>query len=163
MNCYSTFILTNKNLKNNVLNHRMNLLINYYVANNNINRNKSDYINYYISNFNDTFLNKQSLLPFPITFNDKNSFNDISFVDDINDNFYSQFYPKFPPEDTIDYDEIDKKFYQEEEDKLNNQFDNYNDYNDYDDYDDYDYDCDYYDDYYDDYEEVDSYYLNDNY
>ena len=70
-------------------------------------------------------------------------------------------YPKFPPEDTIDYDEIDKKFYQEEEDKLNNQFDNYDEYDDYDDYDDYDYDYDC--DYYDDYEEVDSYYLNDNY
>ena len=46
MNCYSSFILTNKNLKNNVLNHRMNLLINYYVANNNnATKNKSDYIN----------------------------------------------------------------------------------------------------------------------
>ncbi len=30
MNCYSTFLMTRKDLKDNVLNHRMNLLINYY-------------------------------------------------------------------------------------------------------------------------------------
>ena len=29
LNCYSTFLMTNKNLRDNILNHRMNFLINY--------------------------------------------------------------------------------------------------------------------------------------
>ena len=34
LNCYSTFMMTNQNLKDNVLNHRMNFLINYYIQEN---------------------------------------------------------------------------------------------------------------------------------
>jgi len=55
-NCYSTALITRKDLKDNILTHRMNFLINYYVSNLNNNINKSELINYYLKNYKDVLI-----------------------------------------------------------------------------------------------------------
>ena len=52
LNCYSTFIMTRKDLKNNILNHRMNLLINCYTYQEN--QKKYKLIEYYIRYYKET-------------------------------------------------------------------------------------------------------------
>lgn len=149
-NGYSIAILTRSDLKDNVLNHRMNFLINYYISDiiKNNKLSKSNYINYYLKNYKDEF--SKSLLT---SYENKNKEIDITedFDSDVRDH-YLFLTSKPPPKPEIDYDEIDKKFYQEEEEKELEKENNY--------YDD-DYDDDYYDDYYeDDYDDDDYYNLN---
>jgi len=58
LNCYSTFLMTHKDLKNNILNHRMNFLINYYIQEKNSKMKKYKLIEYYIRSYKDDYLKK---------------------------------------------------------------------------------------------------------
>ena len=128
-NCYSTFIMTKKDLKENVLNHRMKFLINYYVQDKNLN-NITVLRNYYIKNYKDDYLNKP-LISSVQEFKDID--NEEKRDDDVEEHYkYMLCVP--PPEPIINYDELDKKYYEEQK--------NAEIYiSDYDD--DYDYDYDY--------------------
>lgn len=151
LECYSTFLMTRKDLKSNILKHRMNVLINSYL--NDKNTNKYDYYYYYLMNHKDDYLERPLITNQIII---KDEFED--FDRDIKDH-YNFMLSKPPPEPIIDYDEIDKKFYEEEylkqkekEDKLiemeyedDEYYDEYEDYDECDDFDDPSYD---YDDYY---------------
>lgn len=139
-NGYSTFIMTNKDLKDNILYHRMNFLISYY----NKNGNKSDYINYYVKNFKDDYFSKAFLPKIP----EKKIIDIIDNCDSDVKDHYKFLLSKRPIEPEPDYEEIDKKFYLEEEEKKNKELEI--DYN-YDDYEDDYYEEEYYEDeYYDD-------------
>lgn len=141
-NCYTTFLLTQKDLKDNVLHHRMKLLINYYVKDKITNKNKMEYYYYYLNNHKDNYFNKPMLKDEPmIEIKDDDK---VDLYDDVKDHYKFITTPN-PPKEIIDYDELDKKYYLEEEEKLNTE----NDCGD----DDY-YDDDYYDDY-NEYEEID--------
>jgi len=148
VNCYSSFLMSRNDLKKNILKHRMNILIDIYLNDVN-NKNKFDFYYYYLSNFKDSYFEKSLFIAdvpsIDITEN---------FDSDVKDHYYFITTPN-PIEPPIDYDEIDKRFYEEEllrekekeELTIINEDDDYYDYNDCDDYDDYDYDIDYYDDY----------------
>ncbi len=147
LECYSTFMMTNKDLKKNILNHRMNVLINSYL--NDKNKHKFDYYYYYLSNHKDNYLDRPLL--------DKNIviFKDDDYDRDVIDH-YNFLISKPPPEPIIDYDKIDEKFYEEEYlkdlEKIEKEM-NYYEYEDYEDYEDYEI----YDDY-EEIEEIESYY-----
>lgn len=152
---YSTFLMTNKDLKDNVLYLRMNVLINAYLNNKRIG-NKSDYYSYYMSNFKDDYLTKVFIKNLHKSIDTKATVYD--FDADVIDH-YRFMTTKPPPEPEIDYDEIDKKFCEEEllrekEKSIEIRFDDEinDDYDDYDDCEDYDYY-----DYNDDVEEFDDY------
>jgi len=119
LNCYSSFIMTRKDLKNNILNHRMNLLINCYT--NEEKQKKYKLIEYYIRSYKDNYL-----LPSPkveikeIEFKNKMDENPEKRDDDIEDHYKYMFInPK--PKPQIDYDELDRiyelKLQKEEEEK----------------------------------------------
>jgi len=162
INCYSSFLISRKDLKQNILKHRINILIDIYLYNNqNIyNQNKFDFINYYLTNNNDSFLNKEIIIGKP----PKQIEIDIThdFDSDVKDH-YKFITSTKPPEPQIDYDLIDKKFYEEEllkeKEKEEIEYlkkvaedDYYYDDYEYDDYnDEYDFTNDYDDDY-DDFE-----------
>ena len=155
LNCYSTFLMTNKALKTNILNHRMNFLINYYIQENNNKIKKYKLIEYYIRSYKDEYLKK--------TIDDKNlnydkNGNDDKNVnpneeekrdDDIEDHYKNMFINP-PPKPEIDYDEIDRIYVlnleKEEREKerekeiiLENEYDeNYDSYDIYENYDDND-------------------------
>jgi len=152
LNGYSTFLMTNKDLKENVLNHRMNVLINAYL-NDKMIGNKLDYYSYYMTNFKDSYLDREFIKNLHTSI-DNTTIHD--FDSDVTDH-YRFITSKPPPEPVIDYDEIDKKFYEEEllkkkESEREVIFDDEID----DDYDDYDYEY-YQNDDYDDIEELDDY------
>jgi hypothetical protein len=138
-NCYSTALVTVKDLKSNILNHRMNFLINYYIEHNK-NINKNNLIEYYLKNYKDDF---------DTSFSFRNKINiiedDDDYDTDVKDHYYFMI-TKNPPKPEIDYDELDKKFYLEEEEKekLAKEEINYTDYDEY-----------YYEEYYNDYEDYD--------
>jgi len=153
LNSYSSFLLSKKYLKNNILHLRMNILINYYLNNNS--KNKFDYYYYYLANFKD----KSMDLPL-LTFNPIPDDEFKGFDDDVIDH-YKFIITKNPIEPLENYDEIDYKFYQEEYEKLKEieenelekslELDYYDsfeeDYFDDDNFEDIDYN-NYYDDYY---------------
>ena len=63
LNCYSTFLMTRKDLKNNILNHRMNFLINYYISQEKIeNIQKYKLIQYYISGYKDDYIKDNTII-----------------------------------------------------------------------------------------------------
>ena len=147
LNCYSTYLMTKKDLCDNILNHRMNVLINYYISNTLPPPRKYDLYNYYLSNWTDNYLSKPR-----IVYNDsykKNSndkWNDMEEDEDVRDHYY--FMTLLPiPKKEIDYDEYDKRFYEEEEEKrleeLNKRYDTQEYYDDDLEYDDWDYEVDY--------------------
>ena len=128
-NCYSTALITRNDLKNNILTHRMNFLINYY--NNKIS--KHNLIEYYLKNYKDDF---DTSFSFRNKIDKKiNIVDDDDYDTDVKDHYYFMI-TKNPPKPVIDYDELDKKFYLEEEEKENlaKQENNYNEYDDYDEY-----------------------------
>jgi len=149
-NSYSTFLITNKDLKENILNHRMNFLISYYNQkhgyNNNINKYaRSDYVDFYKKNYRDDYLD-QPFLPKespkePVDLTE-------DFDKDVRDHYHF-ITSKPPPEPEVDYDKIDEKFYMEEEEKKNNEENKIDD--DYYDDDDYYEEDEYYEDFEDDY------------
>ena len=134
--CYSTFIMTKYDLKENVLKHRMNFLINYYIQNKNAKlENVSILRDYYIRNYKDEYLLKPLIYQI-INDNNNDNNNDEEKRDDDVEEHYKHMFVVPPPPPVIDYDELDKKYYEE----LKNIETNTND-------DDYDY---YEDDYYED-------------
>ena len=166
LNCYSTFIMTRKDLKNNILNHRMNLLINCYT--NQEKQKKYKLIEYYIRYYKDDYLSSLS-----IKLNNDNNDNNNNNNDNNNDenpeqrdedveDHYKYMFINPKPKPEIDYEELDKiyemKLLKEEEEKqrekeIKLENDNYDDYDDYeyynsDDNDDYENDYDIMDDYY---------------
>ena len=81
LNCYSTFLMTNKSLRDNILNHRMNFLINYYISNNKNNHlSRHKLINLYSSSYYADYKKKY----YNYHNNDKNDKNDK------NDNYYEE-------------------------------------------------------------------------
>lgn len=113
-NCYSTALITRNDLKNNILTHRMNFLIDYYIASNN-KLDKNSLIEYYIKNYKDDF---DTSFSFRNKIEKKIDIDDDNFDTDVRDHYYFMI-TKNPPKPVIDYDEIDKKFYLEEEEKKN--------------------------------------------
>lgn len=155
VDCYSTFLMSRKDLKKNILKHRMNILIDIYLYNLN-NKNKFDFYYYYLTNFKDSYFDKSLISDY--MYDNKLKTIDMTedFDKDVKDHYYFISTPN-PVEPPIDYDEIDKKFYEEEllREKEKQELTVINE----DDYDDYDYDYDYYDEYeydieYDDYEDI---------
>ena len=158
LNCYSTFIMTRKDLKNNILNHRMNLLINCY--SNQEKQKKYKLIEKYICSYKDDYLSPS--LKLNEEKEEKEKENPEQRDEDIEDHYKYMFInPKPKPE--IDYDEIDKNYElkllkEEEEKQREKEIILENDYY-YDDYDDYEYyNSDEYDDYENDYDIMDDYY-----
>lgn len=157
INCYSTFLMSRKDLPKNILKHRMNILIDVYLNDKNPNY-KYDYYYYYLNNFKDSYFDKETILH-------KKLLKSIDITEDFDSDVkdhYKFMITKNPIEPPIDYDEIDKQFYEEEllkqkEKEELEAMKNYNEYYDDDDdyyFEDYDYyeDIDYYNDDYDDYE-----------
>lgn len=148
LDCYSTFLISRKDLKKNVLNIRMNVLIDTYLKLEK--KNKFDYYYYYLSNFKDDYMNKPLLV---YDFDKKDEFE--SYDDDIKDHY--KFMITKNPVEEIDYDELDRKFLDEEQAREDEkEFDKIVDLeeeeeDDYDEIDDYYYeDYDDYEEYYDD-------------
>ena len=143
LNCHSTFIMTRKDLKNNILNHRMNLLINCYT--NNEKQKKYKLIEHYMRSYDDKYLSKSKSLSLNEENEKKEEENPEKRDEDVEDHYRYMFInPKPKPE--IDYEELDKlyqlKLDMEEEEKQrekeilleNSHYDDY--------YDDYDYNSD---------------------
>ena len=133
LNCYSTFMMSNKYLKDNVLNHRMNFLINYYIYQNKSTINKNKLMEYYLRSYKDNYLVNKNIIHFN-SVNDEPEKRD----DDVEDH-YKYMFINPPPKEPIDYDELDKQYalkLEIEEEEKNRQ----NDYKEYSDEDDYDYD-----------------------
>ena len=140
MNCYSTFLMTRKDLKDNVLNHRMNLLINYYTNEEKLEQiNRQKLIQYYISSYKDDYI-KPSL---DIDANNNNNNNNNNDNDnnanndvDVEDHYKYMFVNTKPKPPVIDYDEIDKEYalkleLEEEEKQREKEIQLENDYDDY--------------------------------
>jgi hypothetical protein len=148
INNYSSFLLSRKESKNNILNIRKNILIDTYLKLNNINNNF--YYNvYYLNNFNDDYMNKSLI--------NRNFKPIIDDEDDIDDH-YKLMFIRNPEKKIIDYDEIDKKYMEEELKKEEEKY--YDNLTDYDEDDYYEEDENIYDDnnnYYEE-EEFDDYY-----
>ena len=158
LNCYSTFIMTRKDLKNNILNHRMNLLINYY--SNHEKQKKYKLIENYIHSYKDDYLSRSFKLNEEEKEKEKPE-NPEQRDEDVEDHYKYMFInPKPKPE--INYDEIDRNYElkllkEEEEKQREKEIILENDYND--DYDDYEYyNSEEYDDYENDYDIMDDYY-----
>ena len=158
LNCYSTFIMTRKDLRNNILNHRMNLLINCY--SNHEKQKKYKLIENYINSYKDDYLSR-SLHEEEKEQKEKEQPEQRD--EDVEDHYKYMFInPKPEPKPEINYDEIDKKYElkllkEEEEKQREKEIILENDYND--DYDDYEYyNSDDYDDYENDYDIMDDYY-----
>ena len=154
LNCYSTFLMTRKDLKDNILNHRMNFLINYYV--NQVNTySKHKLMESYMRSYKDNYLNTTSNI---VKINDDNY---IEKRDDDVEDHYKYMFINPPPKPEIDYEELDRQYLlkleSEEIEKNNDAYDDT--YDDYDDYDDCN-DCndDYYENIEDDYDEDLDYY-----
>jgi hypothetical protein len=105
LNCYSTFLLTKKDYKNNILKIRMNILIDTYIKFEK--KNKFDYLYYYLNNYKDKFLDK------PLINYEYNKHSIIDDDDDIDDH-YKLMFIKNPEKKIIDYDELDKLYVEEE-------------------------------------------------
>ena len=158
LNCYSTFIMTRKDLRNNILNHRMNLLINCY--SNHEKQKKYKLIENYINSYKDNYLSR-SLHEEEKEQKEKEQPEQRD--EDVEDHYKYMFInPKPEPKPEINYDEIDKKYElkllkEEEEKQREKEIILENDY--YDEYDDYEYyNSDDYDEYENDYDIMDDYY-----
>jgi len=103
LNCYSTFLMTRKDLKTNILNHRMNFLINYYISQEKLeNIQKYKLIQYYISGYKDDYIKED---------NDGNDQAIIKEEDEEEiDDHYKYIFVNTKPKNEIDYDELDKKY-----------------------------------------------------
>lgn len=133
LNCYSNFLMTKKDLKNNILNHRMNFLINYYIQQNNNKLNKYKLIEYYMRSYKDDYLKKPIEKPIEKIIDDE-----IEKRDDDIEEHYKYMFINPPPKPEIDYDEIDRIYLlnlekeeiekeREKEILLENEYDDYYD------------------------------------
>jgi len=126
LNCYSTFLISRKELKKRILNIRKNILIDTYIK---INSNNKFYYNtYYLNNYYDEFMNKPLI---------ENHYKPIINEEDDIDDHYKLMFIKNPEKTIVDYDELDRK-YMEEELKREEQeyYDNLSDHDEDDYYDD---------------------------
>jgi len=141
LNCYSTFMMTNEYLRNNILNHRMNFLINYYVEQNKQKENRNKLMEYYLRSYKDDYLVSKQIDKYSIVEEPEKRDDDV-------EEHYKYMFINPPPKLTIDYDELDKqyalKLQLEEEEKAKEKEKDKNDiYYEYsDEYDDYEYDLD---------------------
>jgi hypothetical protein len=148
--------MTQKDLKDNILNHRMSFLINYYINQVNCNSPKYKLIEYYINSYTDNYLKNNNKKKIEIC-----NINDdyIEKRDDDVEDHYKYMFINPPPKPEIDYDELDKQYLlklelEEQEKKDLEDYDNYDDYDEYEednyeyDYEDIDNDIDYLDDEY---------------
>jgi len=104
LNCYSTFLISRKELKKRILNIRKNILIDTYIKINN--NNKFYYNTYYLNNYYDEFMNKPLI---------NNNFKPIiSEEDDDIDDHYKLMFIKNPEKKIVDYEELDRLFVEEE-------------------------------------------------
>ena len=154
LNCYSTFMMTNEYLRNNILSHRMNFLINCYVEQNKQFENRNKLMEYYLRSYKDDYLIPKDVEKYSIV--DEPEKRD----DDVEDH-YKYMFINPPPKPVIDYDELDKEYAlklqleEEEKAKEKNKNDAYYEYSD--EYDDYEYDYDLENDIIDFENEVDCY------
>jgi len=130
-------MMTNQSLKDNVLNHRMNFLINYYIQQNKSIQNKTKLLEYYLRSYKDTYLvdKKKDIVSFNMIDNEPEKRDD-----DVEDH-YKYMFINPPPKEPIDYDEIDRQYelklqMEEEEKKKEHDYCEYSD-DEYDDYYDY--------------------------
>ena len=134
MNCYSTFLMTRKDLKDNVLNHRMNFLINYYIDQEKLEPiTKNKLIQYYISSYKDDYIKPSLEIN---ENNDNNNDNNENDDNEIDDHYKYMFVNTKPKQPVIDYDEIDKEYalklqLEEEEKQREKEIQQENDYDDY--------------------------------
>lgn len=156
LNCYSTFLMTKKDLKHNILNHRMNFLINYYINQNNNSIKKYKLIEYYTRAYKDNYLKNDTT---KLIEKEDNVDDYIEKRDDDVEDHYRYMFINPPPKEEIDYDELDRQYLLklELEEKEKYEMENYDEYVDYED--------DYIDDYDDIYDELDDTYdeLDDEY
>ena len=169
LNCYSTFLMTHKDLKNNILNHRMNFLINYYIQEKNCKMKKYKLIEYYIRSYKDDYL-KKTIEYKTENGNDNENENEngnengnknknenpndedeIELRDEDVEDHYKYMFINPPRKAEIDYDDIDRIYELkiEEEERLkerekeiileNEYEDNYDSYDIYENYEDNDY------------------------
>jgi len=135
LNCYSTFLMTRKDLKDNILNHRMNFLINYYISQEKFNAiHKYKLIQTYLYSYKDNYLKK-------LKNETKDEIKDetkdeINYDDDLDDHYKYMFMNTKPKVPVIDYDELDKEYIlklelEEEEKKREKEIQAENDYDDY--------------------------------
>jgi hypothetical protein len=104
LNCYSTFLISKKDLKKNILNMRMNVLIDTYLKHD---KNKFNYYYYYLNNYKDKYMDK------PLLTYDYHNFKEEDEYEDIDDH-YKLMFIKNPEKPVIDYEELDKKYMEEE-------------------------------------------------
>ena len=146
LDCYSNFLISRNEPMNKILNIRKNILIDTYAKNNN----KFYYNNYYLINFNDNLKNKKLI-------HHVNIFSNNDHDDDDIDDHYKLMFIKNPEKKIIDYDELDKKYIENEIKKEEeNKYDIFAEFSDdyYEDDDDELDDINYYEDdesYYDEY------------
>jgi hypothetical protein len=161
--------MTRKDLKDNVLNHRMNLLINHYISQEKLQEiNRHKLIQYYISSYKDDYIkptldidaNGNANGNVNGNVNGKNEENNDNC--DIEDHYKYMFVNTKPKPPVIDYDEIDREYalnleleeeekQREKEIQIENDFDEYYDddenydilNDDFSDEDNYEYDCNY--------------------
>lgn len=108
LNAYSSFLISKKETKNKILNIRKNILIDTYLKLNNLNNKNLSYNIYYLNNYKDEYMNK-SLIN-----NDfKHIIKDDDEYDDIDDH-YKLMFIKNPEKKVIDYEELDKKYIEDE-------------------------------------------------
>ena len=168
LNCYSTFLMTRKELKTNILNHRMNFLINYYIQENNNKLKKYKLIEYYIRSYKDDYLKKiidvngnvngnvnvnvNGNVNVNVNDNDKYLIEDeIEKRDEDVEDHYKNMFINPPKKPEIDYDDIDRIYAlkMEEEERLkerekeilmeNEYEENYDNYDINENYEDYEY------------------------
>lgn len=103
LNCYSTFLISRKELKKRILNIRKNILIDTYIKINN--NNKFYYNTYYLNNYYDEFMNKPLI---------ENHYKPIKDEEDDIDDHYKLMFIRNPEKKIVDYDELDRLFVEKE-------------------------------------------------
>jgi hypothetical protein len=103
LNCYSTFLISRKELKKRILNIRKNILIDTYIKINN--NNKFYYNTYYINNYYDEFMDKPLI---------ENHYKPIKDEEDDIDDHYKLMFIKNPEKKIVDYEELDRLFIEKE-------------------------------------------------
>lgn len=103
LNCYSTFLISRKELKKRILNIRKNILIDTYIKINN--NNKFYYNTYYLNNYYDEFMDKPLI---------ENHYKPIKDEDDDIDDHYKLMFIRNPEKKIVDYDELDRLFVEKE-------------------------------------------------
>ena len=144
-NCYSSFIMSRKDLRENVLNHRMNFLVSYYIdQNNKIDKNKL--IAYYSKNYKDNYPTDT----LNIQYHNFTAEPEEKRDDDVENHYKYMFIPPPPPKE--ENEEVNEEEYYEEPQDISDYYNEYDEYYDETDYNDYEEEMDL-DDFYEDEED----------